>query len=242
MTGRNLTALFVSFPGFILSLSAFRLFLAGLTKYRDGLYPLEQFTAEDCAAVISQVDRFAVDFKKRNGIRLAYCSDEFYLKAGLQIPDEDYYDGYPQLENGVGMIASMSAEFNEELDYLDEYDRDGADEVSIATGAAAYRFISSLADTLTEKTGIKIHVYKIRNNFFGETVTVAGLVTGGDIAEQLDGMPLGKRLILPYVMLRAERDLFLDGMTPAQLSERLAVPVTFSESDGASFIRSVLAG
>lgn len=215
---------------------------AGLTKYRDGLYPLEQFTAEDCAAVISQVDRFAVDFKKRNGIRLAYCSDEFYLKAGLQIPDEDYYDGYPQLENGVGMIASMSAEFNEELDYLDEYDRDGADEVSIATGAAAYRFISSLADTLTEKTGIKIHVYKIRNNFFGETVTVAGLVTGGDIAEQLDGMPLGKRLILPYVMLRAERDLFLDGMTPAQLSERLSVPVTFSESDGASFIRSVLAG
>ena len=89
---------------------------------------------------------------------------------------------------------------------------------------------------------IKIHVYKIKNRFFGETVTVAGLLTGGDIAEQLDGLPLGKRLILPYVMLRAERDLFLDGMTPDQLSGRVGVPVVFSESDGADFIRSVLAG
>jgi hypothetical protein len=215
---------------------------AGLTKHREGLYPLEQFTAEDCAAVIRQVDAFAEEFKKRCGIRLAYCSDEFYLKAGIRIPDEDYYDGYPQLENGVGMIASMSSEFYGELDYLDEYDRDGADEVSIATGEAAHGFISSIAEALSEKTGIKIHVYKIKNRFFGETVTVAGLLTGGDIAEQLDGLPLGKRLILPYVMLRAERDLFLDGMTPDQLSSRVGVPVVFSESDGADFIRSVLAG
>ena len=136
----------------------------------------------------------------------------------------------------------MSSEFYGELDYLDEYDRDGADEVSIATGEAAHGFISSIAEALSEKTGIKIHVYKIKNRFFGETVTVAGLLTGGDIAEQLDGLPLGKRLILPYVMLRAERDLFLDGMTPDQLSSRVGVPVVFSESDGADFIRSVLAG
>lgn len=142
---------------------------AGLTKHREGLYPLEQFTAEDCAAVIRQVDAFADEFKKRCGIRLAYCSDEFYLKAGIRIPDEDYYDGYPQLENGVGMIASMSSEFYGELDYLDEYDRDGADEVSIATGEAAHGFISSIAEALSEKTGIKIHVYKIKNRFFGET-------------------------------------------------------------------------
>ena len=161
----------------------------------------------------------------------------------MPVPGEDYYDGYPQLDNGVGMIASMNGEFCTELDYLDEYGREGVGELSIATGAAAFGFISSLARELMRRIeGLDVHVYRIENEFFGDTVTVAGLVTGGDIAAQLKGKPLGSRLILPSVMLRAERDLFLDGMTPEQLSEKLGVPVVFSETDGVSFIKSVLEG
>lgn len=216
---------------------------AGLTKHRDGLYPLVPFTAEQSAAVIEQVDRFAEEFKREHGIRLVYASDEFYLKAGLDLPGEDYYDGYPQLENGVGMITSMKGDFDAELDYLHEYGREGVGEMSIATGAAAHEFISSLAGELEACIeGLRVHVYKIDNKFFGETVTVAGLVTGGDIAEQLAGKELGKRLILPSVMLRSEGDLFLDGMTPKQLSEKLKVPIVISETDGVSFIRSILEG
>ncbi len=216
---------------------------AGLTKHRDGLYPLTQFSKEEAAEVISQVNSFGDRFFAENGVRLVYCSDEFYLKAEMPIPGEDYYDGYPQLDNGVGMIASMNGEFCAELDYLDEYGRKGVGELSIATGAAAFEFISSLARELMRRIeGLDIHVYRIENEFFGDTVTVAGLVTGGDIAAQLKGKPLGSRLILPSVMLRAERDLFLDGMTPEQLSEKLGVPVVFSETDGVSFIKSVLEG
>ncbi len=161
---------------------------AGLTRFREKLFPLEGFTKEESAAVIEQVDRFAKAFEEKNGSRMFFCSDEFYLKAELPLPDESYYEGYPQIENGVGMITSLVTEFKEELNYLDEYLENyrSPRHVSIATGVAAYDTIKAMAVELEARVeGLQVDVYKIINNFFGETITVSGLLTGKDISEQL---------------------------------------------------------
>jgi putative radical SAM enzyme (TIGR03279 family) len=215
----------------------------GLTKYREGLFPLEAFTPEECAAVIAQVNAFGDDCLQKYGTRLFYCSDEFYVRAGLPLPDEDFYEDYSQIENGVGMLTSLESEFDFELDYLDELTPQmrAPRTVSIATGAAAYEHIRNMAERLTALVpNLAVHVYRIVNRFFGESVTVAGLLTGKDVAEQLKDMPLGDELLFPAVMLRADGDVFLDDMTPEQLSKRLGVPVCASESDGAKLIRAIL--
>ena len=216
---------------------------SGLTKHREKLYPLEHFTKEDALAVIEQVDKFAEEFKAENGSRMFFCADEFYLKAGLPLPDEDYYEGYPQIENGVGMIRSLTDEFSAELDYIDEYlpDFKAPRCVSIATGVAAYDTISKLARALELKVeGLKVNVYKIINNFFGESITVSGLLTGKDMSEQLKGQDLGDILLFPENALRAGEDIFLDDMTPDELSKILGVPVSPSSDTGEGFICSVL--
>ena len=215
----------------------------GLTKYREKLHPLEPFTPEDCAAVIKQVNAYGDWCLKTHGTRIFYCSDEFYIRAGLPLPNEDYYEDYSQIENGVGMLTSMRAEFDMELDYLDELlpNFRAPRTVSVITGMAAYEHIASLAKALTDRTtGLTVHVHPIVNNFFGENVTVAGLLTGKDVVEQLSGMDLGDELLFPSVMLRADGDVFLDDMTPEELSERLGVPVRASDSDGAKFISALL--
>ena len=216
---------------------------SGLTKHREKLYPLEHFTKEDALAVINQVDKFAEEFKAENGSRMFFCADEFYLKAGLPLPDEDYYEGYPQIENGVGMIRSLTDEFSAELDYIDEYlpDFKAPRHVSIATGVAAYDTISALARALELKVkGLKVNVYKIINNFFGESITVSGLLTGKDMSEQLKGQALGDILLFPENALRAGEDIFLDDMTPDELSKALGVPTAPSSDTGEGFICSVL--
>ena len=216
---------------------------SGLTKHREKLYPLEHFTKEDALAVIAQVDKFAEEFKAENGSRMFFCADEFYLKAGLPLPDEDYYEGYPQIENGVGMIRSLVEEFKSELDYLDEYTPDfkAPRRVSIATGVTAYDTVSALCRALEEKVeGLSVKVYKIINNFFGESITVSGLLTGKDMSEQLKGQDLGDILLFPENALRAGEDIFLDDMTPDELSKILGVPVSPSSDTGEGFICSVL--
>ena len=216
---------------------------AGLTKYRDKLYPLEQFTKEEAAAVIRQVDEFADTLAQNNGCRMFYCADELYLKAELPLPREDYYDGYPQIENGVGMITSTLSEFYDELDYADEYvSRCKLPRtVSIATGVAAYDTMKAMALKLEETfRGLRVHVYKIINNFFGDSITVSGLLTGYDISEQLKGAELGDLLLFPENALRADGDLFLDDMSPEELSDKLGVPVASGHNDGAEFIKDVL--
>lgn len=216
----------------------------GLTKYREKLYPLESFTAENAKAVIEQVNAFGDECLKTYGTRLFFCADELYLRAGLPLPDDHYYEEYSQIENGVGMITSLRNEFETELDYLDEYlpDFKSPRSVSIATGAAAYDTIKALSDSLMARVkGLTIQVYRIKNNFFGESVTVAGLLTGKDVSEQLMGMDLGDELLFPAVMLKADEDIFLDDMTPAELSEKLGgIPVRPSNSDGAELIRTLL--
>ena len=215
----------------------------GLTKYREKLYPLEAFSPDECAAVIKQVNAYGDWCLKEFGTRIFYCSDEFYIRAGLPLPDEDFYEDYSQIENGVGMLTSMKAEFDMELDYLDELlvDFRAPRTVSVITGMAAYDHISSLAKELSSRVdGLDVKVYPITNNFFGERVTVAGLITGGDVVEQLCGKELGDELLFPSVMLRADGDVFLDDMTPDTLSKHLGVPVRATESDGAKFLSALL--
>lgn len=215
---------------------------AGLTKHREGLYPLEPFTREEAASVISQVNTFGDRMKKEHGSRLAFVSDEFYLKAALPFPDEDYYEDYPQLENGVGMIASMRGEFEQELDYLaEDYDLDKPIRCSIATGAAAYGFLSELVATLKQRCPrFDCTVYAIENRFFGENITVAGLICGCDLIEQLKDKDLGDFLALPAVMLRDEGDRFLDDTTLDQVEKTLGVPTRLSLSTGEAFIKTLL--
>lgn len=216
----------------------------GLTKYREGLYPLEAFSPEECAAVIRQVEDFGKTCLEQHGTRLFYCSDEFYVRAGLPLPTEDFYEDYSQIENGVGMLTSLSSEFDFEMQYLEE---DLAQfcaprTVSLVTGVAAYDYLSSLCKRLSDRVpGLTVNVYRIINHFFGESVTVAGLLTGRDVCEQLKDKPLGDELLFPAVMLKADEDIFLDDMTPKQLSDALGgIPVRPSKSDGAELIRLIL--
>ncbi len=212
---------------------------AGMTCFRENLYPLEAFEPDECVKVVEQVEKFADVCLEKHGSRIFFCGDELYIKGGLPLHNEDYYEGYPQIENGVGMIASMQGEF----DFALETQQDVIVEhtVSVATGYSAYDFICSLAKKTEESVkGLKVHVYKIRNDFFGESITVAGLLTGADIINQLKDRELGDTLLLPRVMLRAEGDLTLDGITPNEIEEALNVKIKFVDSDGGTFIDALL--
>ena len=218
---------------------------AGLTRYREGLYPLTPFTPEECRAVIDQVNRFGDACQRELGYRMFCVADEFYLKAGLPLPEEDYYGDYEQIENGVGMLRSLMAEFADELTYLGDLvgDTDSFPprHVSLATGKAAAPTMRYLAALLEKRlSGIQISVYEIENRFFGEEITVAGLLTGKDMAEQLQGKSLGDELLIPATTLRAEGDLFLCGMTPGELSLTLGVPVVPVKGDGAALLAALV--
>ena len=216
----------------------------GLTKHREKCYPLEAFTPEDCAKVIDQVNAFGDECLKTHGSRLFYCSDEFYIRAGRPLPPEDYYEDYSQIENGVGMLTSLASEFDFELDYLEDYlpDFHAPRKVSLITGDAAYEHLSSLCKKLEARVEeLEITVHRIVNNFFGESVTVAGLLTGQDVLAQLKEKPLGEELIYPAVMLKADEEIFLDDMTPNELSKALGgIPLRACRSDGAELIKALL--
>ena len=221
---------------------------AGLTKYRENLYPLTTFSPEECREVIAQVEGFADRCFEEHGTRIFYCGDEMYLKAGIPLHGEEYYEEFQQIENGVGMMASMESEFDFALENCcdpeggfdavnPEENRKNDRVISVATGRAAYSFIRSLADKAEKATpGLKVNVYAIRNDFFGENITVAGLLTAGDIIAQLKDCELGEELLLPSVVLRADGDLFLDGLTPDEVSDALSVPVRFIKNDGGELL------
>lgn len=212
---------------------------AGLTAYREGLYPLTTFSKEEAGEVIDQVESFAGLCFEARGEHIFCCADELYLRAGRALPGGDYYDGYPQIENGVGMITSLREEF---LRALDDFTGDPSPkEFSMATGEAAFGLISGLAGLVSRRfEQIKIHLYKIKNGFFGESVTVAGLLTGRDISEQLAGKALGEKLLLPDCTLRREDDVFLCGMTAEELSEKLGVKLQFCPSDGYELLSEMI--
>jgi len=224
------------------SLESLSVVPSGLTKHREGLYPLEEFTCEDAREVIGIVDTIASFAKEKYGTRLFYCADEFYIKAGFDIPDADYYEEYMQIENGVGMIRSTLDEFFCELDFIDEFSPENIRrEVSIATGVASYPYISEIARALERKCpALKVHVYEIINRFFGESITVSGLLTGKDMLEQLTDKELGEELLIPENTLKADEDMFLCNMTPSELSQKLGVKVRASSNDGAELLRAIL--
>lgn len=214
---------------------------AGLTRYRAHLYPLTPFTAEECGAVLDQINRVADAHFAAHGERLFFAADEFYLGAGRPLPDEEFYEGYPQLENGVGMITSLRTEFalwQEEAPHL-RHPRPRR--VSLGTGVAAYPLMCEIAGRMEAAfPHLSVQVHRIVNHFFGEHITVAGLLTAGDIIDQLRGHDLGDALILPAVALRSEGDVFLDDKTPADIERALGVPVVMSENDGAALAAAIL--
>lgn len=214
---------------------------AGLTGYRHGLYPLEPFTPEECKAVIDQVSAFGDRCERELGERIFYASDEFYVRSGTPLPEFDFWGEFTQIENGVGMLSSFIHEFEVMAQTLSDDEKSISRTVSVATGEASYGTLKELSDKLCDMCpGVKINVYKVKNEFFGGEVTVTGLLTGADVAGALAGCELGEELILSRTMLRSEGDLFLCGMTPDELSERLVVPVRFSENDGGEFLLKLL--
>lgn len=202
----------------------------GLTKYREKLYPLRGFTRQAAADTVEQVSAFAEECVKKHGSHIFYCSDEMYIKAGICLPEDEYYEEHTQLENGVGMLRLLEAEFVSALSLSDEPD---GIPFSVASGESASVYISRLLCTAKAKyNNLNGKVYPIRNDYFGPEINVTGLITGTDIINQLKGKDLGERLLISSSMLRRDEQDFLDGITLAQLSETLGVPVFPVESDG----------
>ena len=224
------------------SLQSVAIVPSGLTKFRDGLYPLEGFTKEDARAVISQINTYGNWCLSQFGTRLFFPADEFYIKAELPLPSDEFYEDYSQIENGVGMLTDMQTCIDIELEDINAFSDFSAPRcVSIATGYAAYEHILSISKKLENAfSGLKIHVYKIKNNFFGDSITVAGLLTAKDISEQLLGKDLGDALLVPTVALRADGEVFLDDITPDELSNMLSVNVLPTPSEAYQFICNVL--
>lgn len=216
---------------------------AGLTKYRDGLYPLESFEKADAENVIDMIEKYQEMFYRQDGLHFIHASDEWYIMAGRDFPEESRYDGYLQLENGVGMMRLLWDEFIAGYEQLEKKKllKDNAVEVSIATGVLAYDMIKEMSELLEKKIdGLTIHCYKIVNHFFGEKITVSGLITGTDLMAQLKDKELGSRLLLPNNILRSGEDVFLDDYTLNEVSEALKTDIVIVPAGGTDFIRAVL--
>ncbi len=211
----------------------------GLSKFRDGLYPLEPFTKEDACQVIDLIEEWQKKLYEKHKLHFIHASDEWYILAERELPEESRYDGYIQLENGVGMIRLLYEEF---MDALGEKEDDGkTEELSMATGFLPYPYLKRLLDRMAEVyPGRKIHLYPIRNDFFGEMITVAGLITGQDLVAQLKGKPLGSRLLLPSVMFKSGEEVFLDDMTRTQAEAALQIPINIVKSGGYDLLSAIL--
>lgn len=206
---------------------------AGLSKYRDGLYPLELFTCQDAKEVLQTVHRHQADCMGRFGKHFIHASDEWYLLAGEELPDAETYDGYLQLENGVGMLRLLLDEFREAVQAEPDSTGHKPVQLSVATGMLAAPYIRILAGEFRKRHPEKhIEVFAIRNDFFGESITVSGLLTGQDLLAQLKGKQLGGRLLLPCNLLRSGEEVFLDDMTLAELKNSLQVEIVIVNSNG----------
>ena len=202
----------------------------GLTRFREGLYPLTPFTEELAGETIDMVTAFGDECLKRHGTRIFFCGDELYIKARRELPPDEFYEEHTQLENGVGMIRLLETEFRSALMLSDA--PDGLP-FSIATGVSAAPYFEKLLGMAKEKYGtINGKVYPIENDFFGRSINVTGLITGQDLIHQLRGRDLGQRLLISQNMLRREEMDFLDDVTLEQASRELGVPIYPIEQDG----------
>ena len=211
----------------------------GLTKYREGLAQLEAFTKEDAVKVIETIEKWQQIFYEKYGLHFIHAGDEWYILAERELPQEESYDGYLQLENGVGMLRLLLNEFEEAYNDLQG---DGRElELSIATGKLAYPYLKEMVGKLQVKfPNVKVHIYDLINNFFGEKITVAGLLTGQDLIAQLKGKELGSRLLIPCNMLRDGEEVFLDDISISDVKESLQVEVDIVKSSGWDFVETIL--
>lgn len=214
----------------------------GLSKYREGLYPLEAFNQEDAIRVLDLIEEWQKKILDSHGTHFIHASDEWYILADRALPQAKRYDGYLQLENGVGMLRLLLDEFEEAYKELEASEslpaiKERRRIVSVATGKLAFPYISELSSRLMDLAPLlEIHVYQIKNDFFGEAITVSGLLTGRDIQKQLMGKTLGEKLYLPENILRSGEDVFLDDMTVGELESSLQVPVDIVKSSGKDFV------
>lgn len=225
---------------------------AGITKFREGLYPIELFTKEEAGAIIDMIESYQEECYQNYGLHFIHASDEFYITAERKFPEEERYDGYIQLENGVGMMRLFREEFREALQAVKQepdYERRRQAEertLTIAPGVLAYSTVKTFAKELMEAfPNIHIHVYAIRNDFFGETITVSGLVTGQDLIAQLrqeqeKGVQLGDTLLIPSTMVRSGEKIFLDDCTMQEVEDALGMCLVAVESGGKDFVDAVL--
>ena len=212
----------------------------GVTKFREGLCRIEPYTKEQAAALIDQVETFARAFLQEHGTSLVWCSDEFYLMAGRKLPEKAYYEDLDQLENGVGMLRLL---LHQAAMGLEEEEPEQIEPFSIATGLSAAPFVQEIVDNARKQCGnIKGTVYPIVNRFFGETITVSGLITGTDLIEQLRGKDLGGRLLIPDNMLRAGEQVFLDDVTVEQVEQALDVTVVPVPADSGFDLADAILG
>ena len=216
----------------------------GLSKYRDGLYPLEPFTKEDAIEVLDTIHKWQKVIYEKWGTHFIHASDEWYILAEQELPPEDNYDGYLQLENGVGMLRLLEDEFTDAMERLDVAALAKKTEIiSLATGKLAYPYLKRMCETIENTVnGIKINVYAITNDFFGENITVSGLLTGQDIIAQLKEKNLGERLLLPVNVLRSGEDVFLDNIRVLEVEKALQVKVDIVKSSGYDFLNVILKG
>lgn len=213
----------------------------GITNYRDELYNLTPFDKNSAYKVIKQVEKWQEKLMQKYDSRIVYLSDEFYLLAGIKIPKYEEYEDFPQIENGVGLIADFSYEFENSLKKIKSINDKKNVTISIATGSLAFDFISKVSKKINDKIpNIKINVYEIRNKFFGENVTVTGLLTGRDIIDQLSNNDLGDALLISKVMLKSGEDIFLDDISVSDLSKKLGSKVIVCKNTGNDFLQTIL--
>lgn len=211
----------------------------GLGKYRENLYPLTPFQKSTARAAIQQVENWQKKWMKQYGTHLVYIADEVYVTAEKEIPSYETYEDFPQLEDGIGMLAKFQREFNR--CYLRYKEHTLTKTVSIATGKCAYAFIRQFADKLEKKFhGLTVHVFAIENDFFGPLITVTGLLTGGDIIKQLQDKELGDYLLLHRSMLKEDAPVFLDDTSLEQVGEALNIPVHLTDGTGEDFIHQIV--
>jgi len=212
----------------------------GITRHREGLYELKPFDMESSRKVIKQVEAWQRELLSKYGSRIVYIADEFYIMGELEIPDYCVYEDFPQIENGVGLIAMLKKEFDDYLGNL-KFELKNKREVAIATGVTSYKYIKEMIDVLGKKyENLTVHIYKIKNHFFGENVTVTGLLTGQDILEQLSGNKIGQELLLSESMLKSGESVFLDDYTVEMLENKLKTRITIVGNNGKDFIEKVL--
>ena len=215
----------------------------GLTRYRDGLYPLELFDKEDCIRVIHQVEEHQQKMLREFGTRLVYLADEFYIKAGVDLPPYEAYEDFPQIENGVGLMAVLEQEILTELEYAHEFADATPAPKSIATSHIAYDYICRYVNMIKKHNSrLECNVYKITNDYFGSNITVTGLLCGRDIINQLKGKSLGEYLILSESMFKSDCDIFLDDTTKEAVEAELGVKIIKTDNSGADFVASLMKG